>query len=84
MSRMSAADGRSSGCWPAARPPPSIAQSTGYNRGWIGQIARRFNAQGSAGVVKRQRTTSWRAPRMLSAQQQEELRAAHEASVRSM
>src|SRR5690348_9538150 len=53
-----------------------IAESTGYTASWIGQIAKRYNAEGPAGMVNRQRTTSWRAPRMLSAQQQEELRAA--------
>ena len=53
-----------------------IAQSTGDTASWIGQIAKRYNAEGPAGMVNRQRTTSWRAPRMLSAQQQEELRAA--------
>jgi transposase len=50
-----------------------IAESTGYTRTWIGQIAKRYNAEGPAGMVNRQRTTSWRAPRMLSAEQQEEL-----------
>jgi transposase len=54
----------------------TIAESTGYNRGWIGQIAKRYNEQGPESMVNRQRTTSWRAPRMLSAAQQEELRAA--------
>ena len=54
----------------------TIAQSTGYNRAWIGQIAKRYNAEGPAGMVNRQHTTSWRAPRMLSAAQQEELRTA--------
>lgn len=53
-----------------------IAESTGYTRTWIGQIARRYNEQGPAGMVNRQHTTSWRAPRMLSAEQQEELRVA--------
>src|SRR5258707_6763094 len=53
-----------------------IAQSTGDTASWIGQIAKRYNAEGPAGMVNRQRTTSWRAPRMLKAQQQEELRAA--------
>jgi transposase len=53
-----------------------IAQSTGYTRTWIGQIAKRSNTEGPEGMVNRQRTTSWRAPRMLSAAQQEELRAA--------
>jgi len=54
----------------------AIAESTGYTRYWIGQIAKRSNAEGPDGMVNRQHTTSWRAPRMLSAQQQEELRAA--------
>lgn len=53
-----------------------IAESTGYNRAWIGQIAKRYNEQGPVGMVNRQHTTSWRAPRMLSAAQQEELRQA--------
>ena len=54
----------------------AIAESTGYTRTWIGQIAKRYNAEGPAGMVNRQHTTSWRAPRMLSAAQQEELRSA--------
>src|SRR5450432_2827012 len=53
-----------------------IAESTGDSRYWIGQIAKRSNAEGPDGMVNRQHTTSWRAPRMLSAAQQEELRAA--------
>jgi len=52
----------------------AIADTTGYNRGWIGQIAKRYNEHGPEGMVNRQRTTSRRAPRMLSAEQQEELR----------
>src|SRR5215471_13143673 len=54
----------------------AIADHTGYNRAGIGQIAKRYNAEGPAGMVNRQHTTSWRAPRMLSAEQQEELRQA--------
>lgn len=53
-----------------------IAESTGYSRYWIGQIAKRYNAQGPDGMVNRQHTTSWRAPRMLSVAQHEELRQA--------
>src|SRR5260221_914929 len=45
----------------------AIAESTGYTRAWIGQIAKRYNAAGPAGIVNRQHTTSCRAPRMLSA-----------------
>ena len=52
------------------------ADSTGDNRGWIGQIAKRYNEQGPDAMVNRQHTTSWRAPRMLSAPQQQELRQA--------
>jgi len=54
----------------------ATADSTGYTRAWIGQIAKRYNQQGPEGMVNRQHTTSWRAPRMLSAAQQEDLRAA--------
>ena len=54
----------------------AIAESTGYTRAWIGQIAKRYNAQGPQGMHNRRYTTSWRAPRMLSAAQQEELRQA--------
>jgi transposase len=54
----------------------SIAESTGYTRAWIGQIAKRYSEQGPEGMQNRRHTTSWRAPRMLSAQQQEELRQA--------
>jgi transposase len=54
----------------------AIAESTGYTRAWIGQIAKRYNDEGPEAMHNRRRTTSWRAPRMLSAQQQEELRQA--------
>ena len=54
----------------------AIADSTGYTRAWIGQIAKRYNEQGPSGMHNRRHTTSWRAPRMLSAQQQDELRQA--------
>lgn len=54
----------------------AIADITGYNRAWIGQIAKRYNEHGPEAMVNRRHTTSWRAPRMLSAAQQEELWAA--------
>jgi transposase len=54
----------------------AVAESTGYTRAWIGQIAKRYNGQGLEGMINRRHTTSWRAPRMLSAAQQEELRVA--------
>jgi Winged helix-turn helix len=53
-----------------------IAESTGYTRSWIGQIAKRYNAEGPGSMVNRQRTTSWRAPRMLSTEQQQDLQQA--------
>jgi transposase len=54
----------------------AIAESTGYTRYWIGQIAKRYNAEGPEGMRNKQHTTSWRAPRMLTGEQQEELRQA--------
>lgn len=53
-----------------------VAESTGYSAYWIGQIARRYNAEGAAGLVNRQRTTSRRTPTLLSSAQLEELRQA--------
>ena len=37
-----------------------IAQSTGYSHYWIGQLAKRYNAEGSAGMTNRQYTHSHR------------------------
>lgn len=54
----------------------AIADSTGYSRYWIGQLAKRYNTEGPEGMRNRQRTTSWRPPRMLTDAQQEELRQA--------
>jgi transposase len=54
----------------------AIAESTGYTRAWIGQIAKRYNEHGPDSMHNRRHTTSWRAPRMLSSEQQEELRHA--------
>src|SRR6478735_5215848 len=53
-----------------------IAESTGYSRYWIGQIAKRYNAEGPAGLRDKRRTDSRRAAPLLSAEQQEELRVA--------
>lgn len=53
-----------------------VAQSTGYSPYWIGQLARRYNEQGPAGMRNRQHTTSRRQPALLSEAQQEELRRA--------
>ncbi len=53
-----------------------VADSTGYSAYWIGQIARRYNAEGPGGMVNRRHTTSHRAAPLLSEEQQEELRQA--------
>jgi hypothetical protein len=46
-----------------------IAESTGYSRYWIGQIAKRYNAEGAEGMHNRQYTHSHRAALLLSAEQ---------------
>src|SRR5260221_12734781 len=48
----------------------------GYRAYWIGQIAKRYNEQGPAGMQNRRHTTSYRPPPVLSLALQEELRAA--------
>ena len=52
-----------------------IAAVTGYSAYWIGQIARRYNQQGPAGVEDRRHVLPGRA-RLLSAEQQAELQQA--------
>jgi transposase len=52
-----------------------IAETTGYSPYWIGQIARRYNQQGLAGMVNRSPTHSHRAPLLLSPEQLTELAA---------
>jgi transposase len=58
------------------RSAAAVAAVTGYSRDWIGQLVKRFNEQGPAGMTNRQHTTSWRAQPMLSPAHQEELRRA--------
>jgi transposase len=53
-----------------------VAHSTGYSAYWIGQLAKRYNAEGPSGMRNRARTDSYRRPPMLDAAQQEELRTA--------
>jgi transposase len=53
-----------------------IAESTGYSRYWIGQIAKRYNAEGADGMRNRQYTHSHRAQPLLSAEQLADLAAA--------
>jgi hypothetical protein len=50
-----------------------IAVSTSYSPYWIGQIAKRYNTQGPAGMSNRQYTHSHRAALLLSAEQLAEL-----------
>jgi transposase len=63
--------------WQLARGQTAtqIAQTTGYSCYWIGQIARRYNQQGPAGMVNRHHAASYRHPLLLSAQQLTELAA---------
>lgn len=49
---------------------------TGYSAYWIGQLAKRYNEHGPAGMHNRQHTPSRRAAPLLSAALQEELRQA--------
>ena len=53
-----------------------IAESTGYSRYWIGQIAKRYNAAGPAGMHNRRYTHSHRAALLLSGEQLATLAAA--------
>ena len=53
-----------------------IAESTGYSRYWIGQIAKRYNAEGAEGMRNRQYTHSHRQAPLLSAEQLAELATA--------
>lgn len=50
-----------------------VAQSTGYSPHWIGQLAERYDSQGSAGMRNRARTDSYRCPPLLDIARQEEL-----------
>ena len=50
-----------------------IAESTGYSRYWIGQLVRRYNVEGPAGMRNRQYTHSHRAALLLSPEQLAEL-----------
>lgn len=58
------------------RTATELAGVTGYSADWIGQLAKRYNEHGPAGMHNRQHTTSRRAAPVLSAALQEELRQA--------
>ncbi len=53
-----------------------IAESTGYSRYWIGQIAKRYHAEGPEGMHNRRYTHSHRAALLLSPEQLAALAAA--------
>src|SRR5258708_32008004 len=53
-----------------------VAESTGYSRYWIGQLARRYNTQGPVGMQNHARSTSHRQEPLLSPAHQEEVRHA--------
>ncbi len=57
------------------RTAAELSAVTGYRAAWIGQIAKRYNAEGPAGMVNRRHTTSYRPPPVLTPALQEELRA---------
>jgi hypothetical protein len=56
------------------RTATELSAVTGYRAYWIGQIAKRYNDEGPAGMVNRRHTTSYRPPPVLSPELQEELR----------
>src|SRR5258708_32033751 len=58
------------------RTATELSAVTGYRAYWIGQIAKRYNKEGPAGMVNRRHTTSYRPPPVLAPELQEELRAA--------
>ncbi|MGO8948332.1 MAG: helix-turn-helix domain-containing protein [Ktedonobacterales bacterium] len=58
------------------RTATELSAVIGYRAYWIGQIAKRYNEQGPEGMHNRRHTTSYRPAPVLSAEQQEELRAA--------
>jgi transposase len=51
----------------------AVAESTGYSRYWIGQLVRRYNAQGPEAMRNRQYTHSHRPALLLSGEQLAEL-----------
>jgi hypothetical protein len=60
------------------RTATELAGVTGYSAYSIGQVAKRYNEQGPAGMHNRLQTTSHRAPPLLSPELQEEPRRALE------
>jgi transposase len=58
------------------RTATELSAVTGYRAAWIGQIAKRYNAEGPAGMVNRRHIWTRRTPSLLSTTQLEELRQA--------
>src|SRR5258708_28801850 len=58
------------------RTATELSAVIGYRAYWIGQIAKRYNEQGPAGMQNRRHTTSYRPPTVWSPALQEELRPA--------
>jgi hypothetical protein len=58
------------------RTATELAGVTGYSAYWIGQVAKRYNEQGPAGMYHRQHTTSRRMAPLLSPALQEDLQQA--------
>ena len=54
----------------------SVSSVTGYSAYWIGQIAKRYNTFGPAGMTNHRHTTSHRQPPIVPPAVQEELRQA--------
>ena len=57
------------------RTATELSAVIGYRAYWIGRIAKRYNEQRPEGMHNRRHTTSYRPAPVLSAEQQEELRA---------
>ena len=54
----------------------AIARSTGFSRGWVCQVVKRYNALGPEGMADRRRTHARRQALALTAEQQADLLAA--------
>jgi hypothetical protein len=53
-----------------------VSAVTGFSAYWIGQLAKRYDSEGPAGMHNRRHTTSYRNPPAVSPTLQEELRQA--------
>jgi hypothetical protein len=56
----------------------AIARSTGFSRGWVGPVVKRYNALGPEAMTERRRTHSRRHPLAVSEEQRADLLAAVE------